>query len=69
MKKFSSWRVLSALLIWGEQDRTVPFALSAALRPALGEHQFLPVADAGHLPHLERPKAVDPVLLAFLASP
>jgi len=57
------------LLIWGEQDRTVPFALSAALRQALGEHQFLPVADAGHLPHLERPEVVDPVLLTFLASP
>jgi pimeloyl-ACP methyl ester carboxylesterase len=56
------------LLIWGEQDRTVPFALSAGLRQALGEHQFLPVADAGHLPHLERPELVDPVLLTFLAS-
>ena len=57
------------LLIWGEQDRTVPFALSAALRQALGEHQFLPVADAGHLPHLERPEVVEPALLTFLASP
>ncbi len=57
------------LLIWGEQDQTVPYALSAGLRQALGEHQFLPVADAGHLPHLERPEVVDPALLSFLASP
>jgi pimeloyl-ACP methyl ester carboxylesterase len=57
------------LLIWGEQDRTIPFALSAEVRKALGEHQFLAVPDAGHLPHLERPGMVDPVLLSFLESP
>ena len=56
------------LLIWGEQDQTVPYALSAAVRQALGEPLFLSVADAGHLPHLEHPEVVDPVLLAFLAS-
>lgn len=57
------------LLIWGEQDQTVPFVLSESVRQALGEHQFLPVADAGHLPHLEHPEVVDPVLLSFLALP
>jgi pimeloyl-ACP methyl ester carboxylesterase len=57
------------LLVWGEQDQTVPFALSAGVREALGAHQFLAVADAGHLPHLERPEAVEPVLLEFLRAP
>ena len=57
------------LLVWGEQDHTTPYAQSDLVRQALGEHQFLSVADAGHLPHLERPEVVGPALLAFLASP
>jgi pimeloyl-ACP methyl ester carboxylesterase len=57
------------LLIWGEQDQTVPYALSTRVREALGEHQFLSVAQAGHLPHLERPEVVEPALLAFLGAP
>jgi pimeloyl-ACP methyl ester carboxylesterase len=57
------------LLIWGELDQTTPYALSAQVREALGEHQFLSVPDAGHLPHLERPELVEPALLAFLAAP
>ena len=57
------------LLVWGEQDQTVPFALSGPVREALGAHRFLPVADAGHLPHLERPEVVEPALLAFLGAP
>ncbi|MBL8274067.1 MAG: alpha/beta hydrolase, partial [Xanthomonadales bacterium] len=57
------------LLVWGEQDQTVPYALSAAVREALGPHQFLAVADAGHLPHLERPEIVEPALLEFLRAP
>ena len=57
------------LLVWGEQDQTVPYALSAAVREALGPHQFLAVADAGHLPHLERPERVEPALLEFLRAP
>ncbi len=56
------------LLIWGEADRTVPFAESELVRRALGETVvFLPVPDAGHLPHIERPDLVHPRLLAFLS--
>jgi pimeloyl-ACP methyl ester carboxylesterase len=57
------------LLIWGEQDQTTPYTLNTQVRRALGEHRFLSVADAGHLPHLEHPEVVEPALIAFLASP
>lgn len=56
------------LLVWGTQDQTVPFALSARVREVLGDHQFLPVPEAGHLPHLERPEVVEPDLLWFLGA-
>lgn len=54
------------LLVWGEDDGIVPFDQSPQLRAALGEARFLAVPDAGHLPHLERPEAVVPVIVDFL---
>jgi pimeloyl-ACP methyl ester carboxylesterase len=55
------------LLIWGEDDRTVPFAESELVRRALGDTvDFLPVPNAGHLPHIEQPDIVHPRLIAFL---
>jgi pimeloyl-ACP methyl ester carboxylesterase len=43
---------------------------TAMRRPLCRGHSVdLSVADAGHLPHLERPEVVEPALLAFLASP
>ncbi len=54
------------LLIWGVEDQTVPFANSEALRARIGEHEFLAVPEAGHLPHLERPELVEPRLIGFL---
>lgn len=54
------------LLIWGEQDQTTPYAQHTRVQQALGKPQFLSVPNAGHLPHLEQPQLVEPVLLAFL---
>ena len=57
------------LLVWGQEDRTVPFAESARVREALGDAEFLPVPEAAHLPHYERPEAVNPRLVRFLLEP
>ena len=57
------------LLVWGQEDRTVPFAESARVREALGDVEFLPVPEAAHLPHYERPEVVNPRLVGFLAEP
>ncbi len=56
------------LVFWGRDDRTVPFELSAALLQAMPRARLVPVEDAGHLPHLERPDVVNPALVAFLRS-
>ena len=53
------------LLIWGRQDQTVPFAEHQRILEPLGAKLFA-VDDAGHLPHLEQPAAVEPELVAFL---
>lgn len=57
------------LLVWGREDRTVPFAESGRVREALRNAEFLPVAEAAHLPHYERPQVVNPRLIGFLAEP
>lgn len=54
------------LLIWGKQDRTTPFTGSKDAI-ALLDPEFVPVDEAGHLPHLEKPGLVHSRLINFLA--
>jgi pimeloyl-ACP methyl ester carboxylesterase len=54
------------LLIWGREDRTIPFAVSDRVRKAIPQAEFHPVAGAGHIPHYERPEVVNPLLVEFL---
>jgi pimeloyl-ACP methyl ester carboxylesterase len=53
------------LLIWGKEDRTVPFNFSDSLRKAVAV-DFFPVDDARHLPHLEKPALVNQKIISFL---
>jgi pimeloyl-ACP methyl ester carboxylesterase len=55
------------LLIWGEEDATIPFESSRDLLQLLPHAHFLPVPGSGHLPHFERPDVVHPRLLEFLS--
>jgi pimeloyl-ACP methyl ester carboxylesterase len=57
------------MLVWGRQDSVVPFSHSSDVRAALPQARFVPVADAGHLPHREQPEAVATALAAFLRAP
>ena len=54
------------LLIWGREDQTLPYAGSEVVRGLL-QAEFMPVAEAGHLPHLERAKEVNARIIEFLA--
>jgi pimeloyl-ACP methyl ester carboxylesterase len=54
------------LLIWGRNDQTVPFEHSEVLRNAIPKLEFQIIEDCGHIPHYEKPEAVNPILLAFL---
>ncbi|RFZ85483.1 alpha/beta hydrolase [Mucilaginibacter terrenus] len=53
------------LLIWGKDDKTVPFTYSDSIRSVL-KTIFLPVDDAAHLPFLEQPDIVNPAIVTFL---
>jgi pimeloyl-ACP methyl ester carboxylesterase len=54
------------LLVWGEKDRTTPYEQNARVRQEIPQAELLAVPDAGHLPHIEQPALVEPVLIEFL---
>lgn len=56
------------LVVWGRQDRTVPFARSADVLAALPRAKFIAVDSAGHLPMWEQPVVTHAALLAFLRA-
>lgn len=56
------------LLIWGRDDRTVPFAVSERVCAAIPHVEFHPIDHAGHIPHYEQPEVVTPILAEFLGT-
>jgi pimeloyl-ACP methyl ester carboxylesterase len=42
-----------------------PFSLNEVVRPLIPPAEFHPIPDAGHVPHLERPEVVNPLLIDF----
>lgn len=54
------------LLIWGQEDRTIPLAISEQVRAALPGAVFHAIPGAGHMPHYEQPDVVNPILVEFL---
>jgi pimeloyl-ACP methyl ester carboxylesterase len=66
-----SFRALGAsgkpvLLVWGREDRSVPFARSEDVLRAIPRAEFHPIDQAAHIPQYERADVVNPILLAFL---
>jgi pimeloyl-ACP methyl ester carboxylesterase len=56
---------LPVLLVWGEADKTVPYAQHAAVQRAIPQAQFISLPATGHLPVVEEPALTDPQLAAF----
>jgi pimeloyl-ACP methyl ester carboxylesterase len=44
-----------ALVIWGEQDGIAPVGYGRAYAEAFPRGRFVPIAGAGHFPHIEQP--------------
>jgi pimeloyl-ACP methyl ester carboxylesterase len=59
---------IPVMLIWGKQDQTVPFPLSAVVLRNIPSAEFVAVDSAGHLPHIEQARIVNGRLIAFLEA-
>src|SRR5215475_7019927 len=56
---------IPTLVLWGAADRLVGEAYGRAFAAALPNGMFETIADAGHFPHMEQPKAFAARALAF----
>jgi pimeloyl-ACP methyl ester carboxylesterase len=54
------------LVLWGESDRVVTLEYGRAYAAAIPGARFAPIAQAGHLPHLEQPAATFAALDTFV---
>ncbi len=57
------------LLLWGEQDRMIPFANAADYLKAIPNARLVALPGVGHLPQEEAPERSAAALRAFLESP
>ncbi|MEH2180117.1 alpha/beta fold hydrolase [Nostoc sp.] len=54
------------LLIWGKQDKTIPFMMSEKVKKAIPNVNFYAINEARHVPHYEQPEIVNNILINFL---
>jgi pimeloyl-ACP methyl ester carboxylesterase len=54
------------LLVWGKEDRVLPFATSEKVRAAIPQAELLAVEQAGHASHYEKSAVVNAAILSFL---
>lgn len=55
-------------LIWGTEDRTVPFEQHKLFLSEIPHIKFFPVRGAGHIPHYEKSAEVNQILLGILGD-
>ena len=58
---------IPVLLLWGKEDKTVPFTMSDGVRKAIPSAEFHAIDGVGHLPIVEKARVADSVMLAFLS--
>lgn len=56
------------LVIWGREDRTVPFALHTVVQQAIPQAELVAVDSVGHLPQMESAPLVHAAMRRFLAA-
>jgi len=54
------------LLIWGKEDRVMPFATTEKVRAAIPQVELLALEQAGHASHYEKRDVVNAAILSFL---
>jgi pimeloyl-ACP methyl ester carboxylesterase len=56
------------LLVWGDQDKTIPYATSAKVLNAIPQARLVTLPGLGHLPVVENPPAANAPIVAFLRA-
>ncbi|GAB2214488.1 hypothetical protein Drorol1_Dr00018839 [Drosera rotundifolia] len=53
------------LIIWGEDDRIINFKLAVRLHSELRDAKLRLIPECGHIPHVEKPRAVADMIVEF----
>jgi len=56
------------LLLWGENDQSIPFTDMEKIMSVLPNIEFHPIPKAAHLPHYEQSEIVNPIISDFLSA-
>ena len=59
---------MPVLLIWGQNDRTLPLEQSDDILSAVPRAEFHVIENCGHIPQYEKPNEVNPIIQQFLTS-
>jgi pimeloyl-ACP methyl ester carboxylesterase len=54
------------LLLWGRNDRTVPFEHSRDILELMPAVEFHVIENSSHIPHYEQPERVNRILIDFM---
>jgi pimeloyl-ACP methyl ester carboxylesterase len=57
---------IPTLLIWGREDKTVPYDQAEIVVSSLKHARFHTIKNSGHIPHYENADEVNPIILDFL---
>lgn len=64
-KRLGEWK-MPVLLFWGRNDQTLPLEQSKSILQWVPRAEFHIIEDCGHIPHYEKPEAVNPILIEFI---
>jgi pimeloyl-ACP methyl ester carboxylesterase len=56
-----------ALIVWGDQEKSIPLPIGEALHELLPGSRFEVLKDAGHCSHIDQPEQFNQLALDFLA--
>jgi 2-hydroxy-6-oxonona-2,4-dienedioate hydrolase len=56
------------LLIWGREDKTVPYDQAEIVVASLKQVRFHTIENSGHIPHYENADEINPIILDFLKN-
>ena len=59
---------VSTLVVWGESDRVVPVSVGERIASAMPNARLEVIKGAGHMPHIENPGEVIPLLMQHLGK-
>lgn len=56
------------MLIWGKEDKIIPFPKSEIFKKLIPDIEFYPIENAGHAPQYEKPEEVNLLLIKFFIT-